>query len=339
MDSKEAPPKKGRATRRTRIVCISDTHNFTAIKIPKGDVLIHAGDLTNQGSYSELSKTVEWLEKLDFEAKIVVAGNHDITLDKTFYTQLGHRFHNQEPQDPARCESLLTTSPTITYLCNESAMIKLRNPDGPRTEFKVYGSPHVPHCGLWAFCYGPHPHPDLETLPARPGKDIWNAIPSDTDILVTHTPALGHCDYSPVAERHLGCEDLSQALGRVRPRLHVCGHVHHARGAERLRWQLDPKADGVYPALVASAEIWKDPNTDPLSAKMSLFDLTRRQGNRPLDFDDDLSSGGAASSGRGAGRRETGVVNCAIMATNWPHIGGKKTRKPIVVDLDLPVAE
>jgi predicted phosphodiesterase len=42
--------------------------------LPKGDVLIHAGDLTNQGSYSELKKTVEWLEKADFEAKIVVAG-------------------------------------------------------------------------------------------------------------------------------------------------------------------------------------------------------------------------------------------------------------------------
>jgi predicted alpha/beta-fold hydrolase len=37
-------------------------------------VLIHAGDLTNQGSYSELKKTVEWLEKTDYQAKIVVAG-------------------------------------------------------------------------------------------------------------------------------------------------------------------------------------------------------------------------------------------------------------------------
>jgi 3',5'-cyclic AMP phosphodiesterase CpdA len=62
-------------TRKTRIVCISDTHNQTP-KLPVGDVLIHAGDLTNQGSYTELKKTVEWLEKADFEAKIVVAGNY-----------------------------------------------------------------------------------------------------------------------------------------------------------------------------------------------------------------------------------------------------------------------
>ena len=93
-------------TRRTRIVCISDTHNST-VKLPKGDVLIHAGDLTNQGSYSEvrfspqtwkvvpvrhylrlcfnmflqLAKAVQWLEKADFEAKIVVAGNQIFPVD------------------------------------------------------------------------------------------------------------------------------------------------------------------------------------------------------------------------------------------------------------------
>ena len=48
--------------RKTRIVCISDTHNQTP-KLPAGDVLIHAGDLTNQGSYSELKRTMQWLEK------------------------------------------------------------------------------------------------------------------------------------------------------------------------------------------------------------------------------------------------------------------------------------
>lgn len=44
-------------TRRTRFVCVSDTHNST-VKLPKGDVLIHAGDLTNQGSYSEVRTSI-----------------------------------------------------------------------------------------------------------------------------------------------------------------------------------------------------------------------------------------------------------------------------------------
>lgn len=63
--------------RKTRFVCVSDTHNaspYGAFKLPKGDVLIHAGDMTNQGSISELRKTVKWLEEADFEAKIVIAG-------------------------------------------------------------------------------------------------------------------------------------------------------------------------------------------------------------------------------------------------------------------------
>lgn len=62
-----------RQTRKTRIVCISDTHNQTP-KLPQGDVLIHAGDLTKQGSRQELERTVRWLESTDFEAKIVIAG-------------------------------------------------------------------------------------------------------------------------------------------------------------------------------------------------------------------------------------------------------------------------
>lgn len=67
-----SPPLRPQ-TRKTRIVCISDTH-CQMPRLPPGDVLIHAGDLTNQGSYSELKKAVEKLEKADFEAKIVVAG-------------------------------------------------------------------------------------------------------------------------------------------------------------------------------------------------------------------------------------------------------------------------
>lgn len=62
---------------KVRIVCISDTHNHgpgSGYKLPAGDVLIHAGDLTNQGSYSELTKAASWLATADFEVKVVVAG-------------------------------------------------------------------------------------------------------------------------------------------------------------------------------------------------------------------------------------------------------------------------
>lgn len=71
------------ASRRTRFVLISDTHNSNprdGFRLPKGDVLIHAGDLTNQGTLAELQKTVRWIEDADFELKIVVAGNRGSSL-------------------------------------------------------------------------------------------------------------------------------------------------------------------------------------------------------------------------------------------------------------------
>jgi predicted phosphodiesterase len=73
-----ASPTAAAMLRRTRIVCVSDTHNASpehgAFPLPKGDVLIHAGDLTKQGTLAELQKTISWIEKANFEAKIVIAG-------------------------------------------------------------------------------------------------------------------------------------------------------------------------------------------------------------------------------------------------------------------------
>jgi len=70
-------------TRKTRFVCVSDTHNAGpggAFKLPAGDCLIHCGDLTNQGSFKELEKTVKWLEEADYEAKIVIAGMYSLQI-------------------------------------------------------------------------------------------------------------------------------------------------------------------------------------------------------------------------------------------------------------------
>jgi predicted phosphodiesterase len=66
--------------RRTRFVCVSDTHNAAPggpFKLPKGDVLIHAGDMTNQGSFKELQRAVKWIDEADYECKIVIAGTFD----------------------------------------------------------------------------------------------------------------------------------------------------------------------------------------------------------------------------------------------------------------------
>lgn len=374
--------------RRVRFVCISDTHNQT-LRLPKGDVLIHAGDLTNQGSFSELSKTVHWLEKTDFEAKIIVAGNHDVTLDEDFYAEYGSYFHNQSPQAVSDCINLLTSSPSITYLNHESATIELAKHPNLRTSFTVFGSPYSPRVGMWAFNYDKQDdhHPDetdsgssekYPKLKAYTAGDLWSKIPLDTDIVITHTPPYNHCDESISKRRAFGCEDLRRALWRVRPKLAVCGHVHEGRGVDRVRWDVLGSSGAPYGEL--GVDRWEDPGAGPGNSKMSLVDLTSRGGKKPLDHDgsplrrgwpadqraqnkicqhfadDKTALQGFGTRGVGGnpdvsvrcdvralccrmGRRETCVVNCAIAATNWPHTGGKKFNKPIVVDLDLPIFE
>ncbi|KAI0967490.1 Metallo-dependent phosphatase-like protein [Xylaria arbuscula] len=358
-----------RRTRKTRFVCISDTHNCT-VKLPKGDVLIHCGDLTNQGSFSELSKQVQWLEQADFECKIVVAGNHDLTLDTDFYNTYGCHRHNQIPQVPADCQALLTGSQTLTYLLHESRTIRLASPAGPHTTFSVFGSPYSPVWGGdWAFQYPPH---DDDNIAA---KSLWGEIPLDTDILITHGPARTHCDEARTREA-AGCEVLRQELWRVRPRLALCGHIHEARGVERVRWDLESK-NARYAELGRTT--WQDP--DPDSGKNALVDLTTK-GQEPLDndgspcFSDDrarvdsygrqsgtlgvpdevdvaypgigtLSLGEDPDSARSdrvalagrLGRKETCIVNCAIQRSSYPHSGRgpRKLNKPIIVDLELPV--
>ncbi|KUI61071.1 Metallophosphoesterase domain-containing protein 1 [Cytospora mali] len=366
-----------RRYRKTRFVCISDTHNQT-LKLPKGDVLIHAGDLTNQGSFAE---------KADFEAKIVIAGNHDVTLDKGFYAEYGSYFHNQTPQSPEACINLLTSSPTITYLNHSSVTITMDKHPSLRTRFRVFGSPYSPKIGMWAFGYD-KTSPDDPTgtepgtasgLPSA--ESLWSTIPLDTDIVITHTPSYTHCDESTSKRRALGCEDLRRALWRVRPKLAVCGHVHEGRGAERVRWDILGASGAPYGEL--GVELWEDPGAGQGNNKMSLVDLTSRGGKKQLDNIDPpercrLFEGTQGQSGalehpadttatatalpgcgtRGLGgnpnlsvrcdrpalacrmdRRQTCIVNCAIAATNWPHTGGKKFNKPIVVDLDLPILE
>lgn len=55
-------------------------------EIPKGDVLIHAGDFTSLGSVEKVKEFSEFLYKLNdkFKFKVVIAGNHELTFDKDY---------------------------------------------------------------------------------------------------------------------------------------------------------------------------------------------------------------------------------------------------------------
>ena len=88
-------------TVKTRILIISDTHstplqpttsaNPFRQPLPSADILIHCGDLTMKGLTSEYHKTLDLLAFIDAPIKLVIAGNHDRTLDKTWMEK--HQTH------------------------------------------------------------------------------------------------------------------------------------------------------------------------------------------------------------------------------------------------------
>ena len=194
--------------------------------------------------------------------------------------------HNQYPQDAAACSRLLKNRP-IRYLNHESAVITLERDSGPRTTFKIFGSPYSPARGLWAFGYQP-----------EAASALWGQIPLDVDITVTHTPPQYHCDESR-DRGAAGCESLRQALWRVRPQLAICGHVHEGRGAERICWDLD-SPNVKYKE--GPTGYWTEP--DPGSKKQCLLDLTTK-GPAPLQNTRTIDPSTLANASKGYGTSQT----------------------------------
>jgi Icc-related predicted phosphoesterase len=50
------------------------------------------------------------------------------------------------------------------------------------------------------------------------------------DIVVTHGPAYGHLDTVVGQSINLGCQLLTERLKVVKPKIHVCGHIHSGYG-------------------------------------------------------------------------------------------------------------
>ena len=57
----------------------------------------------------------------------------------------------------------------------------------------------------------------------------WNSIPDHTDILITHGPPKYWGDRTRDG-RNVGSESLTIRIQDVKPKLHVFGHIHEARG-------------------------------------------------------------------------------------------------------------
>ena len=66
-----------------RIVCVSDTHGWNRdVVMPPGDLLIHAGDITDEGDLEEVADFDRWLGTLPHLHKVVICGNHDFCFER-----------------------------------------------------------------------------------------------------------------------------------------------------------------------------------------------------------------------------------------------------------------
>lgn len=177
---------------------ISDTHTYHwLLSIPENiDMVIHTGDCSNPRdpyiNEKQVRDFLTWYHSLPIKYKIYVAGNHDTSIekglvDKQTFNDLG-----------------------IIYLENEDVVIE---------GIKIWGSPHTPTFGDWAF------------MKARNKiNSVWEHIPDDADIIAVHGPPKGIMDLSYSRENVLeycGCNALKKKVLSIQPKLFLSGHIHN----------------------------------------------------------------------------------------------------------------
>ena len=178
---------------------ISDTHTFHGLlQVPEGiDMVIFSGDCSNpRDPYTneqEVRNFITWFDSLEIKHKIFVAGNHDTSIEKGLITK----------DNFDQC--------CIHYLENTHTIIE---------GIKIFGSPHTPDFGSWAF------------MKARHKLDrIWDkAIDDDTDIIIVHGPPKGVLDKSYDRRGNMescGDKSLLNKVNKVQPKLMLFGHIHN----------------------------------------------------------------------------------------------------------------
>lgn len=129
----------------------SDTHNRTdTLKIPDGDVLLHAGDFSDTGQPRDIEKFGHFLTNLPHQHKVhllgcvhhvgitwsypqvVIAGNHDLTFDTQNYDELYKQFRHPKKFDSIQLKASIRSLPNVTYLEDSGTTIN---------GIKIWGSP------------------------------------------------------------------------------------------------------------------------------------------------------------------------------------------------------
>jgi Icc-related predicted phosphoesterase len=208
------------------IDCIADLHGHYP-KLEGGDLLIVAGDLTASDTKAEYAKFNYWLDAVSFCYKkvILIAGNHD-NLAQQYGVEIL----------PTFCEYLCDSGTEFEYEIPSNTEWGSRS--GPlgavpyeKRKLKIWGSP-------WTKTFeGMNPHCKAFTCETEEElAEKWVLIPDDVDILVTHSPPQQVRDwvrdYREGAIKACGSESLRNAYRRIKPKMHVFGHIHEGYGQD-----------------------------------------------------------------------------------------------------------
>jgi predicted phosphodiesterase len=112
----------------TRFSIISDTHDFKYDEStgpfgtlpPKIDVLLHCGVLTQVGGASEYKRALKMLAAIPAELKLVIAGNHDLSLGPNYWKTVPEDEQEGEKEDHEEALEIMTgklaKEAGVTYL-------------------------------------------------------------------------------------------------------------------------------------------------------------------------------------------------------------------------------
>ena len=195
-----------------RVVCLSDTHcQLDEIKVPNGDILLHCGDFTRKGMLGEVKSFAKSMKKLPHLRKYVIGGNHDLCID---YSCVGLK--------PKLTQEYVTEARSVLSSC----CVYLENSGAEAFGYNIWGSPYIPKKNKAAF-----------TLQRNSEQliSIRSLIPTNTNILMTHCPPRGYCDYSIKHQKPVGCDYLSSFIHGVFPHVSVFGHIHEGYGVTEMQ--------------------------------------------------------------------------------------------------------
>ena len=207
-----------------RICAISDCHSHLPPHLPKGDVLVMAGDMEPEGCPESQANWMhytfrKWLNRVagHFSYKLFIGGNHTWWTDEW----LRERFSGTKGPYTELIRSL-----GITVLFNEGITID---------NHLFFGSFYCNKVGRWNYGWSEEewainlqrwPKPDVLITHGPPNRVLDNMLRT---IINEDGSRSTQVEYT-------GSIELYKWIEKNKPKLHIFGHIHPHQGSKKINW-------------------------------------------------------------------------------------------------------